>query len=174
MFTAPALVGLLAVASAAPVPADREPERPPLTLSVALPAVHGQRVLPYGGTFTVVVTNTSAKPVRVWRDWCSWGYFNLSLGFEDGDAERVVEKEQRGWNKNYPDAAELAPGESILFPVTLTNEVWKDLGLKDRVGRKVKMRVRYCVPPDDDAVKLGVWAGTLRTAYQTYTVENAR
>jgi hypothetical protein len=29
--------------------------------------------------FHVVVTNVSKESVRLWKDWCSWGFQNLSL-----------------------------------------------------------------------------------------------
>ena len=131
-------------------------------------------MLPLGGSFPVVVTNTSDKPVKVWREWCSWGYYNLSLRLEIGDKDVELVKPPRGWGKNYPDAAELAPGESMVWAVVLDEKSWKDFAtLKDQVGRRVRLKVRYHVGPDEDSAKLGVWTGTLQTPNQEYVVEKA-
>src|SRR5688572_4135471 len=50
--------------------------------------------------FYVVVTNVSGKPIRLWKEWCSWGYFNLSFQVTD-DAGRSVEvrKQDRDWTR---------------------------------------------------------------------------
>jgi hypothetical protein len=29
--------------------------------------------------FHVVITNASGGPIRLWREWCRWGYFNLAF-----------------------------------------------------------------------------------------------
>lgn len=172
MFTLPALLGLTL---AAPAPADRVPEKSPLFLSVGIPAIHGQRVLPLGGSFPVVVTNVSKSPVKLWRDWCSWGYDNVGLVYEDGDKDVEIRKVPGEWGKNYPDAAEIAPGESMIFTVTLDDKKWENLKfLADHVNKKVKLRVTYHIKPDEDTAKLGVWTGSLQTSYQEYLVERAR
>ena len=39
--------------------------------------------------FHVVVTNVSDESVRLWREWCSWGYFNLSFRVTDEEGGPV-------------------------------------------------------------------------------------
>jgi hypothetical protein len=56
--------------------------------------------------FYVVVTNTSESPVRLWREWCSWGYFNLSFVVTDERGKTTtVTKKPRGWDHNFPDGS---------------------------------------------------------------------
>lgn len=81
------VLGVLAAVVAAPVPPQLA-EKPPLLLSVAVPAVRGHRGLELGGGFDVVLTNTSDKSVRVWRDWCSWGVLQPVAGVHRREGER--------------------------------------------------------------------------------------
>ena len=148
----------------------------PLLHSVGLPAIHDRRLLTIDATVPIVVTNTSPKPVRIWRDTCSWGYANLSLELKDSDAKaddpgRLLVKLRRDWLRNAPDAAELAPGESLVFMIKLSDDVWKDFDFfKSRVGKKVRMRVRYHNVEEARALEHKVWTGSLHTAYQDYVV----
>jgi hypothetical protein len=169
MISMPALIALLLPQMFVDTPAA---EKPALLLSVALPAVHGQRPLHSDETFAVVVMNASDKPASVWREWCSWGYHNLSLEFRDKNGkEWSVTKQPHEWTRNFPDFAELAPGESIIFYVKLTEDVWENLPpLKELAGKKIKMRVRYEIGEDADTKRENVWTGKLESAFQEYTV----
>lgn len=166
-------VVLLAVPGSrtAPLPRPPAPDRNALFLSVATPAVHGARAIQAGGSVPVVLTNVTDKPVHLWRDWCSWGYYNISLDFQAGGKEWKAVKRPRGWTKNYPDAMELAPGESAIFTQQLTEEIWDGLPpFKTMGGEKIKMRVRYEVAADEDTFDKNVWTGTLVTAFREYTI----
>jgi hypothetical protein len=59
-------------------------ETSPISISVAIPARNGERRVEYrdrGTHFHVIVSNTSDKPKRIWREGCSWGYFGLTFEF---------------------------------------------------------------------------------------------
>jgi len=159
-------------ALAAPAPLPKGSKKPSLVVSIALPALHGQRRLPLGESVAVVVLNVSKEPIRVWRDWCSWGYCNISLVFRDGDGKQwEATKAPRGWTKNYPDFAELAPGESIIFSVPLADSVWRDLpSAKEFAGKRLQMSVRYHIGEDQQSWDKRVWTGDIRTAFQEYTI----
>ena len=141
-----------------------------LLLSVALPKSYGKRQLQARGQYEAVVTNLTAGPIRVWRDWCSWGYYNLSLEFRSGERTWLSTKKARGWDRNHPDEAELAAGESIVFKVVL-NEDWQDLPSWDEfIGEMLEMRILYAIAEDMQSQEKGVWVGSLATAWQTYEV----
>lgn len=166
------LWAVLPVAAGGPAAQGAPPTDGKLLVSAAIPAVHQQRNLQVGGSLDVVIVNTSDQTQRVWRDWCSWGYYNLSLEFRDGDGNTwVCEKKPRGWTKNYPDAAELAAGESIIFRLELGDEIWDKLP-KVAAGaeRKLEMRVRYAIDKDEDATRQQVWTGNLATRWQSVRV----
>lgn len=144
-----------------------------LMVSAATPALHGQRVIQAGGTVPVVLTNLSERPMRVWRDWCSWGYENVSLEFRDARGHVWTCRKKPGtWFKNYPDFAELGAGESMVVMVKLDAGVWQDLPpLGEMSGKWINMCVRYEVKEDEHSRKDGVWVGKIENGEQAYRIE---
>lgn len=148
-----------------------------LLVSVATPKVHNVQDLALSGndaTLSVVAMNASDKPMKLWRDWCSWGYYNVTLEFYDehavgGAKTWMVGKADRVWRKNYPDAAEVAAGGSVIFTVSLTSLKDTDF-LAKYDGKKIKMRVHYAIPADADTKQNGVWTGRVHSMYQEYTI----
>lgn len=156
-------------------PAPEKPEKPALAVAIAIPINHNQRSIHLGTKqpFHVVVTNTSDKPLKLWREWCSWGYFNLTFEIDDGTGKVVtLKKKPRGWDKNYPDFQVLEAGDHHVIPVTFDANVWELPFAKaaDNKPRQVKMRAVYEIQPDAHSKELGVWTGTVRSAYQTYAI----
>lgn len=122
--------------------------------------------------FDVVVTNVSDRPVRLWREWCSWGYFSLSFVVTGEDGKSVtVSKKPRGWDKNYPDATILPPGDHMVFEVTFDDAIWQNSPLPERGrSRAVKLKAEYAVGGDKDAEKLGVWTGRQSSPEEPFTI----
>lgn len=148
----------------------------PLMLSVGIPEMHGRRTLPINRTFPLILINTSEYPLKLWRDTCSWGYVNPILEMQGIDPEKnhqwlILNKFDKYWARNIPDAALLAPGESMVLNLDLKEDIWKNFEfLATRVGKKVRMRVVYRNFVDEQTIKLKVWTGELRTAAQEYVV----
>ena len=68
-----------------------------LEVSIAIPERNGKRVLEYSSRnphFHVVVTNTSDKPQRLWREWCSWGYYCLYFELSDGKGRKWMPRKR--------------------------------------------------------------------------------
>jgi len=108
--------------------AAREEEVPVLaglSVEIASPARFGKRALELTSV-PVVVANRSATEINVWREWCSWGWFQLSFEIRAGDGTVVtVRKKDRGWDKNYPDFWTLAPGEPLVLTANLLDfDTW--------------------------------------------------
>ena len=122
--------------------------------------------------FYVIVTNTSGEPVRLWREWCSWGYFNLSFVVTDEGGKTVsVKKRPRGWDKNFRDWSIVPPGGHMVFEVSFDEAIWQNAPLPDRGrSRAIKMKAVYEVPADDDTKEFGVWNGRISSPEETYTV----
>ena len=118
-----------------------------------------------GDHFHVVLTNISKRPVRLWREWCSWGYFNLSLESRDREGKTLsVSKRERDWDRNYPDWMELLPGDSTVFNVGLEPKVWMNSPIAVPAAGKthkavIRLRAVYNVRDDEDARREGVWVG---------------
>lgn len=146
-----------------------EVEKESLRISISLPKRGDQRTLSVGDSaaeFHVVLTNVSAAPIRLWKEWCSWGYFNLSFELQLGDDKPVpIVKLERGWDKNYPDAVEIPPGEHLVLPVRLRGDEWKlEFGKKEAGPWPARLRAFYDVSPDDESRRLGVWTGRVESA----------
>lgn len=122
--------------------------------------------------FQVVVTNVSAKPVRLWREWCSWGYFGLSFVVTDGDGNPVVVKKRaRSWPKNYPDWTTLEPGDHMVFEVSFDEPIWQDAPMPEPGNsRPVRMKAVYEVRVDDETKEHEVWTGRVSSPEADYTV----
>jgi hypothetical protein len=112
--------------------------------------------------FDVVVTNVSDKPVRLWREWCSWGYFSLSFLVTGEDGKPVVVRKDhlRAWTKNFADASTVAPGGQMGFEVKFDDRVWQDFPLPAKgQSRSVLLKAVYAVTSDHWSEKCGVWTG---------------
>lgn len=125
-----------------------------------------------GRHFHVVVTNVSDRPLRLWRDWCSWGYFALSFVATGEDGRRVtIRKKDREWSKNFPDSILVPPGEHLVLEVSFDDSIWQDTPLPEPSrSRAVKLQAVYEIQPDEETAKRGVWTGQVRSTSETYTL----
>ncbi len=78
----------------------------------------------------VEIRNTSARELRLFEEWNSWGYCNLKFVFEDGYHEYWVTKQPGLWYRNFSSFHTLHPGESFQIPVAFADHIWSGL---DRV-----------------------------------------
>ena len=125
--------------------------------------------------FHVVVTNTSDKPVRLWREWCSWGYYNLSFLVTGEDGKPiVVKKAWRGWKKNAPDSTTLPPGDHMVFEVSFDPKIWplasSELLPEEGKSREVKMKAVFEIVKDNETQKQDVWTGSVSSPEETYVI----
>ncbi|WP_435016226.1 hypothetical protein TA3x_003790 [Tundrisphaera sp. TA3] len=122
--------------------------------------------------FAVVITNVSDRPVKLWREWCSNGYFNLSFVATGEDGEPVVvRKKPRGWDKNYPDATIVPPGDHMVLEVTFDEAIWQGLSLpgKNR-SRTLKLKAEYSVEGSQQAEEHGVWVGRASSPEESFAI----
>ncbi len=75
-------------------------------------------------SFTIEVKNVSSKNIKLYEEWCSWGYCNLKIVFSNWHHEYVITKKEGIWYRNFPAWHELKPGESFKIPVALSNHIW--------------------------------------------------
>lgn len=150
-----------------------EPEAPPpLTVRIVPTQYHEKTGRTISGDFQVVLTNVSDRPVRLWREWCSWGYFSLSFVVTGEDGKSVaVRKKSRGWDKNYPDATIVPPGDHFVFRVSFDDAIWQDSPLPERGrSRTVQLKAEYAVESDEQSEKLGVWTGRASSPEDRFTI----
>lgn len=133
----------------------------PLKLAVQLPKDGlirtGQRCAPFG----VRITNTSKSPLRIWKEWCSWGYSTVSLKLTDGQGRiYAVHKKPRDWAKNTPDPLLIKPGAAFVWKICLDPDVWEGLpDLSDHGVRSFSVRAELEIKPGRQASDSGVWTG---------------
>jgi len=101
-----------------------------LSVSVAVPTGGGDRWLllhQKGAHFHVIVSNISDRPQRVWKEWCSWGYYSLTFEITDGAGKSwTVKKKNREWTKNFPDWWSLEPRENLVLDVYFADsDAWR-------------------------------------------------
>jgi hypothetical protein len=122
--------------------------------------------------FHVVVTNVSKEPVRLWREWCSWGYFNISFTVTDESGKTVtVKKRPRGWDHNFPDWSVVAPGGHMVFEIALDDTTWQGAqSPKTHRTQRVRMKAVYAVPVDPETKGDGIWTGEISSPEDEYTI----
>ena len=111
--------------------------------------------------FHVVLTNASNGPIRLWKEWCSWGYFNLSFESRDSKGKAVViSKKIRDWDKNFPCPVELAAGEHWVIDVGLEPAIWHNSPLSDDSGKAtIRLKAVYEIREDKASKEEKVWTG---------------
>ena len=122
--------------------------------------------------FHVVVTNVSDRRVKLWREWCGWGYANLSFIVIGDDGRSVtVSKKPKAWRKNYPDSIIVDPGEQMVFEVNFDELIWQNSPLPEHNrSRTVKIEAVYTIQADKETKELGVWTGQVSSTSEAYTI----
>ncbi len=178
IFSLPLALGLAAFRLEALDPSDAASQPDATTagisIEIAAPEHFHKRIIALDEPLPVVVTNTSKQPVRIWRDWCSWGYFQLSFEVKDdaGHTWTISRKEREFW-KNYPDYWTLAPGEPLVLNVTLSSDIWETSGgkLADLRGKSLKVKAIFAAQADDRGREDSVWSGRAGSTPRMYEIQ---
>ena len=121
--------------------------------------------------FHVVLTNVTKEPIRLWREWCSWGYFTLFFEATDQSGKTVnIKKKPKEWNKNYPDWTIILPGNHMVFDVTFDESTWQNAPLlKAEKPRVARLKAIYEIPENVEAREQKIWTGRVSSPEYTYT-----
>ena len=146
----------------------------PISIAVAVLAQNGERRIEYRDPtahFHVIVSNASDKPKRIWREWCSWGYYGLTFEFTDEQGKKwVAKKKPQVWTRNFPDWWTLAAHESLVIDVYFGDlETWQDFPLPENGSQTVTMQAIFDFKPDDEARKDGIWTGRIASKADKFT-----
>lgn len=130
--------------------------------------------------FHVLLTNVSSNPVRVWQEWCSWGYYCLQIEIVEQDGTKHLLKKKRiPFYENFPDYVVLQPSGSVVWDVELNSTVWDDLSwLPNDKMLNVKVRAIYTVKKAEDSEvnrdlgvsSSGVWTGQAMSEMYDFTL----
>jgi hypothetical protein len=141
----------------------------------------------YAPRLSVLLRNVSGRPLSVWEEWNSYGFYNLSLEILAVDGKPlaepvVVRRDGAGWSMNGPSTSVLPPGEALVRDVPLrilpTNRseppnVWAYVGWPDRknaISQTVRLRAVFHIPDDDSTRAQRVWTGTARSEPRDFLV----
>jgi hypothetical protein len=119
----------------------------------------------------VVVTNVSDAPVRIFDQWNSWGYHNLTFSLERDNPDIKRELMRFGgqvWTGNAPDTIELAPGEHYVFAVTfqqgsnrMLTSSWGPLAVQNGAYPWVTIQAHFEIKADVFSEQQKVWTGKI-------------
>ncbi len=149
-------------------------EEPPISVTIAVPRDRDRRAIRYhespDGHFHVILTNNSNEPQRIWKEWCSWGYYGLSFEISDGSGKTwIVKKKPRGWTRNFPDWWTLDPHDNLVIDIHFNDAgVWDgfpwpvDASQPYRQDASQTFKMRAVVDfarPDEFSKKYSIWTG---------------
>jgi len=136
-----------------------------ISVAIAVPAHGSHRVLEYSGGheshFHVLISNVSDKPQKIWREWCSWGYYALSFEITDESGKTwTATKKARDWDKNFPDSWTLAAKETLVLDVHFAgSDTWEGFPRPSGVSQTITIRAIFEISPDKDSQRDSVWTG---------------
>ena len=177
------IIVLLATASH-PAAAQNQPQ---LTLAI-IPTSYSDVLSPdpsivfdYTDHFHVLLTNNSEKPIVLFEEWNSWGYFGLSFDITYSDGRKVHStKFSSGWDKNAASTVTIAPHGFYIFNVTFSkkedlnhhrfwiNSLFDEKGLDK--GLKCRIRAVYSIENSPEAQREHAWIGTVTSEENNYTL----
>ena len=136
---------------------------------------HGERIAVVDSMspdpFFVLLTNTGKKPVKLWEEWNSWGYYSLQLEVIGPDGQKhLLKKKPIPFYVNNPERLVLQPGQSAVWDVVLISNVWEDLSwIPEEREMKAQVKAIYSVKPDEESEINGVWTGRVTSQAYDFT-----
>ena len=122
-----------------------------------------------GSVFYVVLTNISQSDLAVWREWCSWGYDNLSFDIRLSDGRTFhVKKKPQDYKKDWPDSYLVKKGTHFVISVRF-DELWEGFP-EDWRSQEVRIKAIYKIERDQDSQRLKVWTGQMESTELTATL----
>jgi len=138
----------------------------PIAVSIAVPHHGTERVVGSGSYgrdphFHVIVSNLSDRPQRIWREWCSWGYYALSFELSDENGKTwTVKKKPRDWTMNNPDYWTVEPHECLVLDVHFADtNIWEGFPRPSGVSQAFTMRAVFEIRPDKESHESAAWTG---------------
>lgn len=110
--------------------------------------------------FHIIMKNVSPQVQRLWKDWNTWGFFNLNLIWKAGDqVHQIRKKTPTAWDGDFPDFWVVPAGESLILEVDMTTGIWE--GIPDLYGERIPatLQATYENKRDGLANKFGIWVG---------------
>ena len=154
--------------------AEDAPNHSPGNLSISIAAAKdgtGSWTIDRGGVFSVVFTNRSDKPLRLWSERCQLGYETLSFRVAAGDKGPTLMSQKprvaSDWRNKPPETLNIAPGGTFTWEVA-PSSIWGERewrGVPEpNTGKPVELTAVFEIKPSDAAKEGGVWTGRVTSA----------
>jgi hypothetical protein len=112
------------------------------------------------------VVFAQTKLVKVFQEWCSWGYYTRSFVATEGSAPSLQYTFTRGpqsWSKNFPATHEIKPGEFLVTNIDFCDGSWRVSPKLPKRDIVLELTGRLLIPVDKESKELGVWTGEQKT-----------
>lgn len=145
----------------------QNPEAPfsiELVVPISTPNGHREISIEQYYNLHVLVKNISPHPQRLWKDWNTWGYFNLRLEWQAaGKTFPIVRKAPKVWNGDFPDYWVLEPGETVVLFIDMRSGDWE--GFPDLYGERIPAKIKAIYENKRDVLadEFNLWYGKLET-----------
>jgi hypothetical protein len=126
------------------------------------------------GHLSIEIDNTSAQPIRIWKDSNSWGAARWRVLFlRNGQMNGFYQNPNQAFSRNGPGFTEIAGGSSVALELDLGDGEWcgfgecssrdqhKPKGEKISFNRGDVVTVIYDVPRSGEAGEMSVWYGVV-------------
>jgi cytohesin len=139
----------------------------------------GASVIEHHGVFSVVFSNRSAKPIRLWSEYCQFGYETLSFRVEDGNGQSArmykVARCPSDWKNQPPQTVTIPPGRTFSWKV-VPSGIWGEREWKGvpelNTGKTTRLTAIFEIKPTEAAQQHGVWTGRVTSApVETFVVD---
>jgi hypothetical protein len=105
------------------------PQPAPFLVTLNVPNATGKEYFDLDNprsSFNITIKNISSKPQIIWQDWCSWGYYTVSLSVVAINGKTLskplgITKGGRSWAANFPDPQTLKPGEEAVRQIFVSD-----------------------------------------------------
>jgi hypothetical protein len=138
----------------------------PLTISIASVDQAGAGRFEYrdiNSHFHVVVSNLSDKPIKIWSETNSWGYYCLSFEMSDKSGRKwVAKKTPATFTRNIPSVLEVpSRGTYVIGVHFATPRLWEGFPTPVNGVEPVTVRAVFEVLPTPQSEQLGAWTGRI-------------
>lgn len=143
-------------------------------VSVAISAARDEAnklTIDRSGVFSVVLTNHTDKPLRIWSERCQWGYGTISFRVSpDGKQFTNMLMRPRAasdWENLPPDVVHIAPKSTFTWEIA-PSSIWGERewqGVPEpNTGKPVSLTAVFEIRPSDAAKQQGIWTGRVSSA----------
>jgi len=120
--------------------------------------------------FHVVLTNTSALPLKIFADSNSWGYDALSFRIKDGARTIEAKKPPAIFTRNIPQTITIGAGQAHVVDVYFGDpKKWLGFELPANGEKQMELCADFSVKASEEAVAQNVWIGRVSSECPVFT-----